>query len=94
VFLKNGVWFTLWSQGSEERNPDERMVGAFSHDEGKTWDKPFVIMDPDYENELTSSYGIPFVVPDTGRVYIFFFSYWNTNMKFYWIKSQKSLWTD
>jgi hypothetical protein len=83
VFLKNGAWFTLWSQGSEERNPDERMVGALSDDEGRSWSKPLVIMEPDYENELTFSYGIPFVVPDSGRVYIFFFSYWNTNMKQY-----------
>lgn len=83
VFLNNREWFTLWSQGGRERNPDERLVGAVSSDEGMTWSKPFVIMEPDYDNELTFSYGIPVVIPDTGRVYIFFFSVWNTNMQDY-----------
>ncbi len=83
VFLKNGAWFTLWSQGTMERNPDERMVGALSFDEGRTWTRPFAVQDPEPEHELTFSYGIPFVVPDTGRLYIFFFSYWNTNTEDY-----------
>ena len=55
VFLKDGTWFTTWSQGSHERSPDEKIVGAFSRNKGKSWSEPFVILEPEYERELTFS---------------------------------------
>jgi len=69
VILLDGTWFVTWSQGSSEGAIDEQIVGALSRDVGKTWSAPRRIVGstPDYRR----SYGCPFVVPATGRVYLF-----------------------
>lgn len=69
VILADGTWLATWSQGSSEGAVDEQIVGAFSRDVGRTWSDPRRIIGstPDYRR----SYGCPFVVPATGRVYLF-----------------------
>jgi hypothetical protein len=69
VILQNGTWLATWSQGSSEGAVDEQIVGAFSSDIGKTWSNPRFIIGstPDFRR----SYGCPFVVQGTGRVYLF-----------------------
>ena len=77
VFLSDGRWLMTWSQGTGEGYPDERIVGAISEDMGRTWAKPFTIVASRPQQELHVPWGVPFVVPDTGRLYLFFF--WNLN---------------
>ncbi len=69
VVLKDGNWLVSWSQGSFEGAHDEQIVGSRSSDYGLTWSSPFRIAasTPAYRR----SYGCPFVVPGSGRVYLF-----------------------
>ena len=71
VFLNDGAWFTTWGQGSFEHSPDERIVFSISRDMGKTWTQAKAIVES--ANNERSSYGIPFVVPATNRIYLFYF---------------------
>jgi len=71
VFLKDGTWFTTWSMGSYEHAPDERVVASISRDMGKTWSEPRAIIGSSKTERI--SYGTPFVVPATGRIYLIFF---------------------
>ena len=81
VFLKDGAWFTTWGQGSHEGHPDERIVFSVSRDMGKTWSPPATIQASCPEREERVAYGIPFVVPETDRIYLFFFVTTNTEGK-------------
>lgn len=74
VFFENGTWLTTWSQGRAEGHDDQRIVCARSHDCGRTWSEPATIYPPGSPCEERAAYGIPFVVPATQRVYVFFFS--------------------
>ena len=69
VFLRDGAWFTTWSQGSSEGALDERIVYAISRDLGRTWSAPCKIVAS--TPEWRRAYGCPFVVPATGRIYLF-----------------------
>ena len=79
VFLSDGRWLMTWSQGTGPAYPDERVVGAFSEDMGKTWSEPATIVASDPQNELHVPHAIPFVVERTGRVYLFFCENINTD---------------
>ena len=70
VFLNDGTWFTTWSQGSYEHAVDERIVYSTSRDQGRTWSAPRAIVNSSKEYRV--AYGAPFVVPETGRLYLFF----------------------
>jgi len=74
VFLKDGTWFTTWSQGSYEHAIDERIVFSTSTDTGRTWTEPQTIVQSTDEERM--AYGAPFVVPETQRIYLFFFAGW------------------
>ncbi len=74
VFLNDGTWFTTWSQGSYEHATDERIVFSTSTDAGHTWTEPRTIVQSTDEERM--AYGAPFVVPDSQRIYLFFFSGW------------------
>ncbi|MEZ5278078.1 MAG: sialidase family protein [Opitutaceae bacterium] len=69
VILADGSWFVTWSQGSFEGSQDEKIVGAVSRDLGLTWSAPLKITGS--TREYRRSYGCPFVVPGSGRVYLF-----------------------
>jgi len=69
VILGDGTWFVTWSQGSFEGAHDEQIVGATSRDHGRTWSAPRAIVAS--TRAFRRSYGCPFVVPGTGRVYLF-----------------------
>jgi hypothetical protein len=73
VFLNDGAWFTTWGQGRSENHPDESIVWSLSRDQGKTWTEPRRIVASDPENEERMAYGVPFVIPETDRIYMFFF---------------------
>ena len=70
VFFDEGSWFTTWSQGTCEHALDERIVFAISHDLGRTWSAPAPIVQSTAEERM--AYGVPFVVPGSGRIYLFF----------------------
>ena len=78
VFLDDGTWFTTWGQGLHEGAPNERIVYAISRNMGQTWSEPAVIQASVPEHEEHVPYGIPFVVPSSGRIYVFFFLHTNT----------------
>lgn len=70
VFLRDGTWFVTWSQGSSEGALDEKIVCATSRDLGRTWSEPRLIVAS--TAEWRRSYGCPFVVPASGRIWLFF----------------------
>ena len=69
VTMADGTWFVTWSQGSFEGAHDEQIVGATSRDNGCTWSAPRGITAS--TPQFRRSYGCPFVVPGSGRVYLF-----------------------
>lgn len=74
VFLQDGTWFTTWSQGSYEHALDERIVFSVSQDAGRSWTPPRTIVQSTEEERR--AYGVPFVVPTTQRIYLFYFAGW------------------
>lgn len=70
IFLEDGTWFTTWSQGDFEHGYQERIVFALSRDEGLTWSEPQEIVSSSKEERV--AYGAPLLIPDTGRIYLFF----------------------
>ena len=70
VFLPDGTWLTTWGQGSFEHAADERIVFALSCDNGCTWSAPQTIIESTAAERI--AYGVPFVAPDSGRIYLFF----------------------
>ncbi|MBT3346100.1 MAG: exo-alpha-sialidase [Gemmatimonadetes bacterium] len=78
VFLRDGTWLTTWGQGSHEGHPDQRIVCATSCDTGRTWSQPITVQESNPARSENVAYGVPFVVPETGRVYVFYFLTVNT----------------
>lgn len=74
VFLKDGRWLATWGQGREEACEDQRIVCAESRDQGRSWTAPQTIVPRRPEAGERASYGIPFVVPSSGRIYLFYFA--------------------
>ena len=72
VQFADGMWLTTWSQGSAECAPDEYIVFATSRDQGRTWSAPQRVIGWRTEFQERVAYGIPFLVPNTERLYIFF----------------------
>jgi len=73
VRFADGMWLTTWGQGSAECAPDELIVFATSRDQGRTWTPPRRIIGWRLEFQERIAYGIPFLVPETERLYLFFF---------------------
>lgn len=73
-----GRFLAFWTQATHENDPDQRIVMAISDDRGRTWTAPRVLAgDPAGKDKSSmASWGFPFVVPATGRVYLF----WNQNV--------------
>jgi hypothetical protein len=66
-----GTWIACWTQGGYEANPDQRVVAARSRDGGRTWGPEFAIEEPG-EHYQVPAWIMPFVVPRTGRIYMFY----------------------
>lgn len=73
----SGSFLAFWTQATRENHPDQRVVVSRSVDGGLSWSDPVVLAgDPQGKTGARASWGFPFVVPHTGRVYIF----WNQNI--------------
>lgn len=66
-----GTWIACWTQGSYEANPDQRVVVSRSIDQGKTWSWEIVI-EAAGEQYQVPAWIVSYVVPSTGRVYVFY----------------------
>lgn len=74
---KTGKFLAIWTQAGNENDPDQRIVLSRSSDRGRTWTAPVTLAgDPTGKTGLLASWAFPFVVPKTGRVYLF----WNQNV--------------
>lgn len=71
------TFLAIWTRASQENNPDQHLVLSRSEDQGKTWSPPTVIAGGSADsNGRMASWGFSFVVPHSGRVYLF----WNQNV--------------
>lgn len=76
AILSSGTWFVCWTQASLESSADQRQVCSRSDDGGRTWSEPVVIEEsvgdgaPGYG--WFASWGMPFAVPHTDRIYVFY----------------------
>jgi hypothetical protein len=66
-----GTWIACWTQGGHEANPDQRVVAARSLDQGRTWGSQIVI-EPPGGGYRVPAWIVSYVVPHTGRVYVFY----------------------
>lgn len=72
-----GALIVTWTSGGFESAPDHRQVVSRSTDDGRTWSHPLVLDAQGLDKQgrgdgLRAQYGFPFVVPSTGRVYVFY----------------------
>ncbi|OHB58674.1 MAG: hypothetical protein A2Y12_14175 [Planctomycetes bacterium GWF2_42_9] len=69
--LSNGDFLATWTTASLEGTTDQRVVIARSSDQAKTWTRPQCIIGPQNDGYI-ASWSFLFVVPRTGRVYLFY----------------------
>lgn len=67
-----GAFLAVWTQASAEAELDQRIVSSRSEDAGVTWPAPQVLEDATDGPGRIASWAFTFVVPRTGRVYVFF----------------------
>lgn len=72
-----GTLIVTWTLGAFESAPDHRQVVSRSTDDGRTWSPPLVLDSQGLDKKgngdgMRAQYGFPFVVPSTGRIYIFY----------------------
>lgn len=73
---RKGTFLAVWTQAAVENAPNQGIVVAMSLDEGITWSESVRIAGrnngPDYatKQDNQASWGFPFVVPATGRIYV------------------------
>ena len=65
-------FFAVWTQASRENDPDQRVVISSSSDLGHTWSRPVVLDGEENGNGQSASWGIPVVVPESGRIYVIY----------------------
>jgi hypothetical protein len=69
-----GTFIVTWTTGSKEGLADHRFIVSRSTDLGQTWSHPLVLDAQSFDKKGAgdghrAQYGVPFVVPSTGRVY-------------------------
>ncbi|MCC6442692.1 MAG: exo-alpha-sialidase [Armatimonadetes bacterium] len=67
-----GSFLAFWTQASVENAPDQRVVMSRSLDRGQTWTPPAVLAGDREGKGHRAQWAFPFVVPYTGRVYVFY----------------------
>ena len=67
-----GTFLAVWTQASGDEHHDQRVVVSRSTDRGTNWNPPEILDGPEKEKGYQASWGFPFLVPDTGRIYIFY----------------------
>jgi hypothetical protein len=68
----DGSLMAVWTQISDEIQPDQQIAFARSDDEGVTWTKPRVIADPTRPGEgHMASWGYP-LISKNGRIYVLY----------------------
>ncbi len=74
----SGAFLACWTSATGEAQPGQRVVVSRSTDRGHTWPPPYQIapVDPTCPAEQIASWMFPIVVPQTGRIYLF----WNQNV--------------
>ncbi|MBX3748517.1 MAG: exo-alpha-sialidase [Opitutaceae bacterium] len=69
----NGELMAVWTQGTHEGKPDQRVVFARSRDGGATWSRPVMIAGPDGTRHM-ARFGYS-LVSRSGRIYILYNRY-------------------
>ncbi|GMQ80305.1 MAG: hypothetical protein BMS9Abin04_275 [Planctomycetia bacterium] len=72
IVTQNGTFLVTWTMASRESAADQRVVVSRSTDKGRTWSAPAVIDQDTKTNPGPASYSVPFQVPGTGRIYLFY----------------------
>lgn len=72
VRTNSGAYLAVWTMATRENAPDQRVVVSRSIDNGLTWTEPVTIDGQTDGDGRRASWGFPFVVPGTGRVYVFY----------------------
>ena len=72
IITAKETFVVVWTMASAEGRSDQRVVVSRSADLGKTWSQPVVIDVQENGNGHLATYGWPFLVPRTGRIYIFY----------------------
>jgi len=71
--VANREFLAFWTQATRENDPDQRVVMSRSRDQGRTWSEPVMLAgDPTAKTGRIASWQFPVVVPDTGRIYLFY----------------------
>jgi len=76
VVTPKGTWVACWTQGTTEAAVDQRVVVARSLDGGRSWSSEIVVEEA-VAGYRVPAWGMPFVVPSTGRVYVFYWFNYN-----------------
>ncbi|HOJ53442.1 MAG TPA: exo-alpha-sialidase [Phycisphaerae bacterium] len=74
---KAGTFLAFWTMSTRENNPDQHVAMSRSEDRGRTWSRPVTVAGgPADAHGRMASWQFPVVVPETGRIYLF----WNQNV--------------
>jgi len=68
-----GGLMAIWTQGTHEGKPDQRIVFARSADGGTTWTRPTTVVGPDAQHHM-ARFGFP-LVSTSGRIYVLYNRY-------------------
>lgn len=69
--LRNGDLLATWTTGRLEGSASQRVVISRSRDDGKTWSSPECFASA-ADDGFIASWSFPFVVSETGRIYMFY----------------------
>ena len=81
VVTPKGTWLACWTQGTIEAAADQRVVVARSLDGGRSWSSEIAVEEAGGDYRVPA-WGVPFVVPGSGRIYVFYwFNYNNVKLR-------------